>query len=56
MLGFGAWEKRVKVRDDMIASRPCAYISFSVDHRILDGAMADAFVMAIKQKTENWAG
>ena len=56
ILGFGALEKRVKVMDDMIAIRPCAYISFSFDHRILDGAMADAFVMAIKQKIENWAG
>lgn len=55
ILGFGALEKRVKVVNDMIAIRPCAYISFSFDHRILDGAAADAFVMAIKQKCENWS-
>lgn len=55
ILGFGALEKRVKVVDDMIAIRPCAYVSFSFDHRILDGAAADAFVTAIKQRIENWA-
>lgn len=55
ILGFGALEKRVKVVDDMIAIRPCAYVSFSFDHRILDGAAADAFVVAIKQRIENWA-
>jgi 2-oxoglutarate dehydrogenase E2 component (dihydrolipoamide succinyltransferase) len=55
ILGFGLIEKRVKVINDAIAIRPCAYISFSFDHRVLDGATADAFVMAIKQRIENYA-
>jgi pyruvate/2-oxoglutarate dehydrogenase complex dihydrolipoamide acyltransferase (E2) component len=54
ILGFGLIEKRVKVINDAIAIRPCAYISFSFDHRVLDGATADAFVMAIKQRIENY--
>lgn len=54
ILGFGLIEKRVKVINDAIAIRPCAYISFSFDHRILDGASADAFVMTIKERIENW--
>ena len=44
ILGIGKIEKRVKVIDDAIAIRPLAYASFTFDHRILDGATADAFV------------
>lgn len=55
ILGIGAIEKRVKVVNDAIAIRPCAYVSFSFDHRILDGATADAFVMSIKEMIEHWA-
>ncbi|MCU0495748.1 MAG: 2-oxo acid dehydrogenase subunit E2 [Anaerolineae bacterium] len=55
ILGIGMIEKRVKVIHDAIAIRPCAYISFSFDHRVLDGATADAFVMDIKQTIENFS-
>ena len=48
ILGVGAIEKRVKVIDDAIAIRPLAYVSFTFDHRILDGASADGFVGTIK--------
>jgi len=54
ILGVGAIEKRVKVIDDAIAIRPLAYVSFTFDHRILDGASADAFVSTIKSQIENW--
>ncbi|MCA9981632.1 MAG: 2-oxo acid dehydrogenase subunit E2, partial [Anaerolineales bacterium] len=54
ILGVGLIEKRVKVINDAIAIRPCAYVSFTFDHRILDGATADAFVMDIKARMENW--
>lgn len=54
ILGIGVIEKRVKVIDDAIAIRPCAFVSFSFDHRILDGATADAFVMDIKRTIESW--
>jgi 2-oxoglutarate dehydrogenase E2 component (dihydrolipoamide succinyltransferase) len=54
ILGLGKIEKRVKVIDDAIAIRPLAYASFSFDHRILDGATADAFVSTIKNILENW--
>ncbi len=54
ILGIGVIEKRVKVIDDAIAIRPCAFVSFSFDHRILDGATADAFVMDIKRTIEGW--
>lgn len=56
ILGFGSIEKRVKVTDDdMLAIKPCAYVSFSFDHRVLDGASADGFVAHIKRTIETWA-
>ncbi|WP_374685545.1 dihydrolipoamide acetyltransferase family protein [Promineifilum sp.] len=54
ILGVGAIEKRVKVIDDAIAIRPLAYVSFTFDHRILDGASADAFVSTVKSQIETW--
>ncbi|MCX7851389.1 MAG: dihydrolipoamide acetyltransferase family protein [Anaerolineae bacterium] len=42
--------------EDVIAIRPVAYLSFSFDHRVLDGATADAFVSTIKTHLENWPG
>ncbi len=54
ILGVGKIEKRVKVINDAIGIRPLAYASFTFDHRILDGATADAFVNTIKEIMENW--
>ncbi len=62
ILGVGAVQKRVVVisaedgtRDDAIAIRPMVYLSFVFDHRILDGASADWFLMKVKETLENWA-
>lgn len=55
ILGVGKIEERVKVINGGIHIRPCAYISFSFDHRVMDGAEADGFVSEIKQIIENWA-
>ncbi len=54
ILSVGTIEKRVKVINDAIAIRPLAYVGFTFDHRILDGAKADYFVGTIKQVIENW--
>ncbi len=54
ILGVGKIEKRVKVIHDAIAIRPLAYVSFTFDHRILDGATADGFVSTLKESIENW--
>ena len=54
ILGVGAMQKRVVVIDDAIAIRPMIYLSFVFDHRILDGALADAFLMNVKETLENW--
>ncbi|MFZ5885501.1 MAG: dihydrolipoamide acetyltransferase family protein [Chloroflexota bacterium] len=55
ILGVGAMQKRVVVIDDAIAIRPMVYLSFVFDHRILDGASADNFLMKVKETLENWA-
>ena len=59
ILGVGVMEKRVKVitdanGNDMIAIRPCVYVSLTFDHRIADGATADGFVLTLKRTLENW--
>jgi 2-oxoglutarate dehydrogenase E2 component (dihydrolipoamide succinyltransferase) len=54
ILGVGAMQKRVVVIDDAIAIRPMVYLSFVFDHRILDGASADAFLMKVKETLEGW--
>ncbi|MEW6286460.1 MAG: dihydrolipoamide acetyltransferase family protein [Chloroflexota bacterium] len=55
ILGVGAMQKRVVVTEgDAIAIRPMVYLSFVFDHRILDGASADNFLMKVKETLENW--
>jgi 2-oxoglutarate dehydrogenase E2 component (dihydrolipoamide succinyltransferase) len=55
ILGVGAMQKRAVVIDDAIAIRPMVYLSFVFDHRILDGASADAFLAEVKETLEKWA-
>jgi 2-oxoglutarate dehydrogenase E2 component (dihydrolipoamide succinyltransferase) len=54
ILGVGKVQKRVVVIEEMIAIRPMAYVSLTFDHRILDGASADAFVTTFKDLIEGW--
>ncbi len=55
ILGVGAIQKRVVVlEDDAIAVRPMVYLSFSFDHRVMDGASADWFVAEIVKLLEGW--
>ncbi len=64
ILGTGAVVKRPVVRssspsllpnaDDSIVIRPMCYLSFTFDHRVLDGAQGDEFLTAVKQRLENW--
>jgi 2-oxoglutarate dehydrogenase E2 component (dihydrolipoamide succinyltransferase) len=60
ILGVGVLEKRVKVitdalGNDTIAIRPCLYVSLTFDHRVVDGATGDGFLLALRQKLENWS-
>jgi len=53
ILGVGAIQKRVVVlENDALAVRPMVYLSLSFDHRILDGATADAFLAEIVKNLE----
>ncbi|MGA2110971.1 MAG: dihydrolipoamide acetyltransferase family protein [Anaerolineales bacterium] len=47
ILGVGLVQKRVVVIGDAIAIRPMAYLTLTFDHRILDGARADAFLAKV---------
>ncbi|MBI5960397.1 MAG: 2-oxo acid dehydrogenase subunit E2, partial [Chloroflexi bacterium] len=52
---IGAIKKRVVVlENDAIGIRPMVYLSFTFDHRLLDGASADWFVAEIVRLLENW--
>jgi len=60
ILGVGVMQKRAVVvtdteGNDSIAIRPMVYLSFVFDHRILDGASADWFLMKVKETLENWS-
>jgi 2-oxoglutarate dehydrogenase E2 component (dihydrolipoamide succinyltransferase) len=65
ILGIGAIVKRPVVRsssvsllpsaDDAIVIRPMCYLSFSFDHRILDGARADAFMSLVVAQLQEWS-
>ncbi len=54
ILGVGMIEKRPVVIDDMIAIRHRAYFGISYDHRVVDGAMADFFMVKVKDVLENF--
>ena len=54
IMGIGAVEKRVVVLGDAIAIRPMAYLSIGYDHRVIDGAVADAFMSVVKKQIENF--
>jgi 2-oxoglutarate dehydrogenase E2 component (dihydrolipoamide succinyltransferase) len=54
ILDLGAVEKRVVVVNDAIAIRPMAYFSLGFDHRLVDGAVADQFLAAVKKYIETF--
>lgn len=54
ILGVGVIKKRAVVIDDAIAIRPMVYLSFTFDHRILDGSTADNFLAKVVSVLENW--
>ena len=49
ILGVGAIQKRAVVIDDAIAIRPMIYLSITIDHRLLDGAIGDQFMQVLKR-------
>ncbi len=52
ILGMHKIEKRAVVVDDQVVVRPMMYLALSYDHRIIDGAQAVGFLVAIKNAIE----
>jgi pyruvate dehydrogenase E2 component (dihydrolipoamide acetyltransferase) len=52
VVGFGAIKLRPMVVNGAVVARPGAWISISVDHRIVDGALATEFLTALVQDLE----
>ena len=58
ILGVGKLEKRVVVRQiggsDAIVIRPMAYVSLTIDHRVLDGHQTNAWLTRFVEILETW--
>ena len=58
ILGIGKLEKRVIVREvdgqDAILVRPMAYVSLTIDHRVLDGHQTNAWLTRFVDLIETW--
>ena len=58
ILGIGKLEKRVVVREiggeDAILVRPMAYVTLTIDHRVVDGHQTNAWLTRFKETLECW--
>lgn len=58
ILGVGKLEKRVVVRDiagaDAMVIKPMAYVSLTIDHRVLDGHQTNAWLTHFVKTLETW--
>jgi 2-oxoisovalerate dehydrogenase E2 component (dihydrolipoyl transacylase) len=54
ILGVGVIQKRVTVISDAIAIRPMVFLSLTIDHRILDGAVADHYLSKVVESLQDW--
>ncbi len=52
ILGMHTIQKRAVVEDDTIVIRPMMYLALSYDHRLIDGADAVRFLVAVKETLE----
>ncbi|MCB1281505.1 MAG: 2-oxo acid dehydrogenase subunit E2, partial [Salinibacterium sp.] len=53
VLGLHRIEDRVVVVDGEMVIRPMMYLALSYDHRIVDGADAARFLVAVKERLES---
>ena len=58
ILGIGKLEKRAVVRErdgaDAIEIRPMAYVSLTIDHRVIDAFQTNAWLSRFVEALENW--
>lgn len=59
ILGVGKLEKRVVVRSidgqDSMVIKPMAYVSLTIDHRVIDGYQTNAWLSEFVSTLENWS-
>jgi 2-oxoglutarate dehydrogenase E2 component (dihydrolipoamide succinyltransferase) len=55
ILGVGKLEPRAVVRDGQIVARPMLYVTLTIDHRVLDGFSANAFLTRWVETIERWS-
>jgi 2-oxoglutarate dehydrogenase E2 component (dihydrolipoamide succinyltransferase) len=59
ILGVGKLEKRVVVREvggvDTIQVRPMAYVSLTIDHRVVDGHQTNGWLSRFVELIEDWS-
>ena len=60
ILGVGKLEKRVIVREvggqEAILVRPMAYVTLTIDHRVVDGHQTNAWLTTFVEVLEHWPG
>jgi 2-oxoglutarate dehydrogenase E2 component (dihydrolipoamide succinyltransferase) len=58
ILGIGKLEKRVVVREiagqEAMLIRPMAYVTLTIDHRVIDGYQTNAWLTRFVEIVENW--
>ena len=58
ILGVGKLEKRVVVRccdgEDAMVIRPMAYVTLTIDHRVVDGHQTNAWLSRFVENLESW--
>ena len=55
LLGLGALHKAPVVVGDAIAIRSICYATLTIDHRLIDGALAAQFLEHMRATLENWS-
>jgi 2-oxoglutarate dehydrogenase E2 component (dihydrolipoamide succinyltransferase) len=54
ILGVGKLEKRAVVRGDTIQIRPMAYVTLTIDHRVIDAYQTNAWLTRFVDALETW--
>lgn len=55
ILGIGKLEDRAVVRNGQVVIRPMAFVTLTIDHRVLDGFSANAFLSRWVDVVESWS-
>jgi 2-oxoglutarate dehydrogenase E2 component (dihydrolipoamide succinyltransferase) len=55
ILGVGKVQQRPVVRDGQLVARPMVYVTLTIDHRVLDGFAANAFLTRWVETLERWS-